>query len=375
MTRVLIVSPFSLIGGGEISILTIMKYLDRKRFSLSLVCYDEGPFPERARASGIETVVIPYRRQADSAWVVWRLVRFMRRGKFDVVHVNSLDLRAVVAARLAGIPCIGHLRVIHRFTWRDRLAVRLTRRCLASSQAVVDHFCSHAPSLCGKFKVAHCSVDVPAGIAPADIRKEFGLPPGSLLVGAVGRVDPWKGYEFLIEAARLVAGEEPQARFFLVGSPDWRSEEQVAYFHSLQKMATDAGLAGRCFFMGFREDVLPVIAAFDIIVVPSYEIADRRAARGEGFGRVAAEAMAMRRPVIASASGGLSEIVIHDVTGYLVTPKDAGAISRAILTLARDPSLRAAMGKAGAERFAQLCSPQRKVCQIEDTYDQVIAGA
>ena len=371
MIKVLYVSPFSHIGGGEISILTVINNLDKNRFSASLVTYGEGPFAEMARRRGIDTAVIRRSGPLSEISVITNLIAYIRQKDIDIVHVNSLDIRAGVAARLAGVPCVGHLRVIFPLTWRDRLFVRLSRVTIAVSKAAVDYFCEGASGYGKKFIVMPNMVDVPAEVKPAPLRSEFGIPEGAPLIGMAGRMDPFKGHNVFIDAAAIIKNDIPDARFFIVGGPSEGDAAEEEYFKQQKARADSAGMGDSIVFTGFRPDILNVIAALDVLVVPSRVIKKPRGISTEGFGRVAIEAMALGVPVVSSDAGGLKEIVRDGVSGIVVASDDPLAAARAVTGLLGDRERAAAVKSAAKRQFDELYS-LKSIEKIEELYRNVI---
>jgi glycosyltransferase involved in cell wall biosynthesis len=156
------------------------------------------------------------------------------------------------------------------------------------------------------------------------LRRRLGLPEHAWLAGLFGRLAPWKGQHIALDAlARL-----PDAHLVLVGAPLFGED---AYAQRLHEQAAVLGLADRVHFAGFQDDVPAWMKAMDVIVHTSTE--------PEPFGRVIVEGMAAGRPVIATAAGGVTEIVRHGRNGWLVKPADPRALADAIGALHADPAL------------------------------------
>jgi glycosyltransferase involved in cell wall biosynthesis len=369
--RVLYVSPFSHIGGGEISVLTVIDNLERARFSPSLICYEDGAFVERAREHGIETAVFRRAGLLSEGSIVRDLVRYIRRSGIRLVHVNSLDIRAGIAARLAGVPCIGHLRVVFPFTWRDRLFVRLSSATIAVSRSVVDEFCKESFSCRSKFIVMPNMVDVPEEVKPAPLRTEFNIPKDAPLVGMAGRMDPFKGHGVFIDAAVMIRKSFPEARFFIIGAPDPGNEGEEAYLEAQKARVRDSGLSDRVIFTGFRKDPLETIAALDVMVIPSRIIRKGAGIATEGFGRVAIEAMAVGVPVVSSDAGGLKEIIEDGVSGILVPMDDVDKTARAVIDLLQDGQKADTIRMSAKKRFDALYSV-RAMAGLQGLYDDIL---
>ena len=369
--NILYVSPFSHIGGGEVSILTVIANLKRDIFQPLLVCYEDGPFVDKAKRSGIETIVFRRTGLISEFSIIWKLVRYIKKKKICLMHVNSLDIRAGIAAWLAGIPFIGHLRVIFPFTWRDWLFVRLSIFTIAVSEAAADEFCKYSEVYRNKFIVIPNVADIPEAVRAAPLRSEFNIPESAVLIGMAGRMDPFKGHTIFIDAAPLIRKGAPQAWFFIIGGTSPGVGDEVEYLEMLKRRIRGLGLTESFIFTGFRDDILSTIAALDVMVVPSCVI--RKGARivTEGFGRVAIEAMAVGVPVVASDAGGLKEIIEPGVSGLLVPTGNSTLIAEAVIGLLRDRKKADAMRSAAKSRFEALYSP-RSLDRLYNVYDDII---
>ncbi len=167
-------------------------------------------------------------------------------------------------------------------------------------------------------------------------RRELSIPPSAKVVGMVARLEAAKGHVYLLEAAREVLRVEPDALFVLVGRGHLREE--------LEAVAARLGIGDHVVFTGFREDMLEIMATFDIFTLPSL---------WEGLGIVLLEAMAFRLPIVASRVGGITDVVVEGETGLLVPPRDPAALAAALVELLRDGEKRKAMGEKGYRRVAE----------------------
>ena len=365
--NILYVSQFSHIGGGEQSLLLILRNLDRAKWEPWLACYTHGELAEKARSLPVNVEVIKAAGLFRDFIAVAGLIRIIKKRSIDCVHVNSFDIRSAVAGLVCGVPVIGHLRVIFPMTWRDRFFVRVSRKIIAVSKAAVTELGLCFPS---RFTVIPNAVEKPTGLVPADLKGEYGFPPNYRAVGAIGRFDEMKGFGYFIEACALIKKELPDSCFFLVGSPE--NEKERIYLARLKETAQEAGIAKSLVFTGFREDILAVIAGLDAVVVSSVYTQMKASRRGEGFGRVAAEALAMNVPVVATRTGGLVEIIEDGKSGILVPPGDPAAIAASVAGILRDPRRREQMRREEERRFEELFTVERHMRLLERVYEQVL---
>jgi glycosyltransferase involved in cell wall biosynthesis len=166
-----------------------------------------------------------------------------------------------------------------------------------------------------------------------------------------------KGHRFLLEAARRLKTQGYQIQYCLAGEGSLRK--------SLEETATRLGLKDEVHFLGFVSDMPAFLSKVDICILPSLL---------EGLGVSVLEAMAAGKPVIASRVGGLPELVIDNVTGLLVAPRDIEGLANAISTLAGDKSLIRAMGKKGRERLKEKFTMEQTARQVEDYYYCLLEG-
>jgi glycosyltransferase involved in cell wall biosynthesis len=181
--------------------------------------------------------------------------------------------------------------------------------------------------------------EVAAGEARA-ARAELGVKDDEVLFGVFGRLQRWKGQDVFVEAAAEAARLRPATRFIVVGGSVFGLEPEFAA--ALKQRVSTLGLEGRIQFTGFRDDVARLMSACDVVCHTT------RVA--EPFGMVVIEAMDLGRPVIATAGGGPSEVIVSEQQGVLTPPDDPCALARQMLRLADDAELRARIGAGGAAR-------------------------
>jgi O-antigen biosynthesis protein len=187
------------------------------------------------------------------------------------------------------------------------------------------------------------------------VRREFGVSAEQVLVGTVARFSFQKGHEYTVEAIPAILKAFPQTRFLFVGEGPER--EKI-----LQK-SHDLGLQDVVFFSGARQDVAEALSAMDIFLLTSIF---------EGLPLSVLEAMAVGLPVIATRVSGTPEAVLHELTGLLIPPADAVAVSQAVKDLLADPELRRRMGRQGRLLVLHHFHKKHLVKQITDFYDQLI---
>jgi glycosyltransferase involved in cell wall biosynthesis len=192
----------------------------------------------------------------------------------------------------------------------------------------------------------------------ANVHEEFWLPHQAPVVGNVAALVRHKGHRHLIGAAAIVLRDIPDARFLIAGEGELRP--------ILERQIREQRLEKHVFLAGFRPDILSLHKGFDIFVMSSVT---------EGLGTSLLDAMACAKPVVATAAGGIPEVVVDGETGLLVPPRDDRALAAAVVRLLRDEALRARMGAAGLARVRNHFSAERMVRDTLAVYqDAVQAG-
>lgn len=305
-----------------------------------------------------------------------RVRRLIRDGRVDVVHTNSLKsgFYGCLAARLAGVPSVWHLRDRLSPDYLPRFALLATRaalrvlpsRVVCNSQetmATLPRGVRQSP--CKRPLVIPSPLqDVPVPTAaPGAMRggsDENGDRPFS--VGLVGRFAPWKGQ---LEAVRAFARDEvpSRARLLLIGAPMFGEED---YVDQVRREVTRLGLDGRVEFVGFVDDVLGTMAQLDVLVHASTV--------PEPFGQVVVEGMAAGVPVVATRGGGPSEIITDGVDGLLYTAGNAEELAGILARLHQDGDLRRRLRAAGFQRAADF-SADVIAPTVLTLYREMTAGA
>jgi L-malate glycosyltransferase len=362
------------VGGAERQAVELLKRIDLRRFDVSLAALRlEGPLYQEVAPIFPRVPQFPLTSfyNANAAKQLMRLRDWMIRKQVEILHAHDFyaGLLGAAAARLAGvrvIACQRHMRLSDRrvHEWGTRLTHRLAHRVLVNSEAIRDHLLAGGHIAPEKIVVIRngLSAAVERAVLDGDGRakrraallRELNLDEGAKLIGLVARLQPVKGHRYFIEAAGRIAAVEPKAHFLLVGDGALRGE--------IEEQAARAGVNDRVHLLGARNDAALIAAGFDVAVSASLS---------EGLSNAVMEAMAAGAPVVATAVGGTTELVIDDATGFLAPPADADALARRILDALRDPEWSARMAVQGRRRIFGLFSMRRMVESVEQLYDEM----
>lgn len=367
MTNVLLLSPTASAGGSERALADLARALPQFGYEPRAVLLEPGPLEGWLADAGCPVVTMPAGRTRElhrTAATVAGLVRLTRKSGAAVVLSSQSKAHVLggTAAALSRTPGIWWQHVIPDRSSIERVAARVPAAAVVcGSQAAVT--AQARITRRAWVRKVHPGTDIAAVAAHrgrgAAVRAALGWR-GHPLVGIVGRLQPWKGQQTFLRAAKLVTREHPDARFLIVGGAILGREG--SYPEDLERLASELGIRDRVHFSGHREDVWDWCDALDIVV---------HASTGEPFGLVIVEAMALRKPVIAAADGGPLEIVEDGVSGLLIRPGEPKALAAAVARLLREPGLAEKLA-ARAELRAHAFSVERMADGFAGIFDGVL---
>jgi glycosyltransferase involved in cell wall biosynthesis len=379
--RILALDHAGVLGGAELSMLDVVTGLGG---DVRVRLLADGPFRTRLAERGIDVQVVPMgalgavRKQGGvpslgSLAALWRVAGRIgdEARQSRVLYANSQKafVVAAVAGFRSGRPVVWHLRDLlgapHFSALNTRAVVALAnggaQRVITNSTATADAFVAHGGAR-DKVRVVHNGIDATTfdavSIAQAQALRERVAPGARYVLAVFGRLSPWKGQHTAISALTLLP---PDTHLCIVGAPLFGEDDYEA---ELRALAARLGVAPRVHFLGFRDDVAPLMKAADVVVHAS--------TLPEPFGRVVVEGMLAGRPVIATAAGGVGEIVTDGVTGLLVKPGSPDALAGAADRLRADPASAGTMASAGNAHARAAFSVQAMVQGVRTVLDEVM---
>ena len=351
-------------GGAQEHLLSLVMRLDRTRYDVSVVALSAGVTVRKLQKAEIPVLVID---DPDDTIAVGALAAHLAEVRADVVHAHMYRAETVATRALIALGEAGQRRpylvaTIHSSRIRsaeDQQHLReLTPhmdRLIAVSKAI-EHKLVDEQRCAAPVTLVYNGVDLDRydnQEACCTLPEEYGMEPGSQIVGVVARLEPEKGHPTLLEAWPKVLRAVPDAYLLIVGEGSRRD--------ALEAQARELRIAHRVVFTGRRDDVPAVTAALDVAVLPSYR---------EAQGMVILEAMALSRPVVASNVGGIPEMIEDGVTGLLVPPRDADALAAAIVKLLKNHPLADTLGRAGHDMVHDRFCIELMVGAIASIYDE-----
>ncbi|HVA31702.1 MAG TPA: glycosyltransferase [Gaiellaceae bacterium] len=307
-----------------------------------------------------------------------QLAQLIRNERPTILHTHTAKAGAVgrIAALLArgarppivvhtfhGHVLRGYFGRVQTFGFRrlERWLARTSTALVAVSPEVRDDLVALGVAPASKFTVVRLGIDLPRRVENDDVqrreaRRQMGLRDEAFVVGWVGRMTAVKRTELVVRALQDLVARNVDAFVVLVGDGPDRNQ--------LERYAHELGVIKRCLFLGYQEDVARFYDAIDVLVLPSIN---------EGTPVSVIEALAARRPAVATRVGGVPDVVRDGIDGFLVDADDRDALATRLAELAADPELRARMGEAGHARVIERYAVARLVDDVDKLYRSLLA--
>ena len=321
-------------------------------------------------------VVIPQlKRDINPVYDFFALLKLywlFRREKFDIVHTHTAKAGALgrLAAKLAGVPQVIHMFHGHNFygyfgvlgsamvIGAERFCNNFTDKIIALTELEKEDLIKF--KICKPEKIAivnsglelDCYKEV--NVDTLNIKQSLGIEPHLNLVGMISRLEPVKGADYIVRAAKIVIDKFVDVRFLIAGEGALREK--------METEARELGIFDKFLFLGWREDIGEILSVLDLLVQPSLN---------EAVGRILIEAGACKIPAVATKVGGIPEMIKDNETGILVLPKDADSLAQGILFLLENKEKRVAMGEKAKAWVDEKFSAEKMVNDISALYKQL----
>lgn len=364
--RVLQVCSAEGIGGGEAHVADLAVALSERGIDVELAVRPQSALPGLVgtRGRGLRWHQFALRNAVDVP-SARALARIVEEREVDVVHAHVARDYPVAALACRWAPRARLVLTRHHYLPLKRNP--LSRMLFAKAHVIAVSESVRATVIRSLDADARRVVTIPNWIdlaryrAPRDrhLERERTGVMRRVAVALVGQITPLKGHGELVRAAAMVAAERTDVEFLIYGEDH---EPGSPFLLKLEALVAELGLQGMVRFLGYTSDLPGVLAAVDVVVVPSWN---------EAFSLVTAEAMAAGKAIVASNAGALTELVADHKTGLLVPPRDAGALARAILRLASDPALVEALGRNASHAAARFAREPR-IDQVVALYERAL---
>lgn len=355
-------------GGSERQLYLLLKHMDLDAADPLVIVFNPSAltdYGDNIRALGIQVIPLPSSKNSPLKRLLW-LIRFLRGEKPDVVHSWSApdNPYAGTAGLFAGVP-------LRLGSFRDSLANRgfqslpklfqylAIHTCpilVVNTQSILEELLVCGFSANNLFLVKNC-VEIPSDSVDVDLPDSFS---GEVqLVGTVCNIRRKKNIHIFIEGFSLLTNYYHNLRGVIVGQP---IPDEFDYYQSIQRLIKEKGLTEKIFLLGFRDDAPLLVSRFEVFCLLS---------DFEGTPNAVLEAMAAGRPVIASNTSGIPDLVQDGVTGYLIPPGDATAFASALEKMLNNPH-REEMGAAGRKRVESNYGCEQAAAQMLQLYQQLL---
>jgi glycosyltransferase involved in cell wall biosynthesis len=346
--------------GGQSQVMYTVRGLRRLDHRTALLAHPQGELFRRM-SEGVDLIPLAPRNEVDLA-AAWKLSRVLKQMQPDVIQAHDPHAVAMASTALSissptPKPSLVATRRIEFPLSRNsfsRWKYSQVDRFIAISAAVRDRLVADGvPG--NRVSIVHEGVDVDriARLQPASVHAAFYLPTHAPVIGNIGALTAQKNQHDLIEAAALVVREVPDARFIILGEGELRSElEQQIHRKHLER---------HVMLGGFRTDVMALLKGFDVFALSSTH---------EGMCTSLVDAMAASKAAVATAVGGVPEVLVDGRTGFLVPPHDPHALAQKLVVLLKDAALRDRFGHAGLARARDHFTVERMVERTLAVYTQ-----
>ena len=362
------------IGGAERQLYELGRMLLGSHYRpIVFTLLPDGPYIDLLQKAGVQVFVFPRKHRFDP-FPIWQISRLMRREKVMILHTYGFygSVYGILATLFFRPPLVISSERATRSWVRplnnplyfavQRYLARRTDYLVANAEAVKNFVAAEKGISADKVGVIYNGVDVTRFSnldreREAILRTTLGIADDEKLVGVIARLDPMKDHVTFLRAVPFILQYAPNTRFLIVGAGRLRDE--------LESLTRQLAIADRVIFTGSQQgdQLIDMMSALDILVSSSKE--------GEGCSNAILEAMALRKPVVATRIGGSPELVIDGKTGLLVDAQDPIALAEAIRRLLEDDSLRNTLGAAGYQRMLSRFSVQRMVQETVELYESL----
>lgn len=365
-------------GGIKTHILSLIEHLDPEKYQV-YVAGPENSVIEDLKNKNVITYLVDVGeglRFIRDIKAILHLRNIIKDEGIFMVHAHSYKaaLLGGLAARWAKAPLTvftlhnfiveeGAGRFKHLFyDVTERFLPSMADRVITVSKALRRRVIDKGKAENSKVTMIHNGISLRSAVSFSSrrvtaLKHQLSLPSKAPLVVTVARLAPQKGVKFLLTAATHVLREVPNAQFLIVGDGPLKKDLEI--------MVEKSGVRRKIFFTGFRDDVRDILAACDIFVLPSLT---------EGLPLTVLEAMAAGKPVVATAVGGIPEVVLDRETGFLVPPRKPMPLAKAISFLLLNKEVAIQMGMAGRRRAEEEFNLRRTIGETEKVYDELIEG-
>lgn len=381
MKNILFIHQSAELYGSDKTLLLLLKYLDKTKYSPVVVLPFDGPLKLEIEKENITVVIAPVLKLYRKMFTPKNLLKFFRdirtsvsildnlnkQYNFDLVYSNTLAvLLGMIYARKRKIKHIWHVHeiIVHPkviASFFPKLLNKYSDVVICNSFATMKNLVDRKRELEKKTIVIYNGIESEKSKAIIFSREDFGYNDDDIIITLVGRISRLKGHKWLLNTYLKHFDQKANVKLLFVGSP---VEGQEYYLTDIEQFIIENKLEKRVKIISFTKNLSQVWKITDIAIMPSSE--------AESFGLVAVEAMLAKKPVIGSNHGGLTEVIIDYETGFLVEPNNVAALSVALSKLIDNPVLRKSFGENGYQRAIKEFSVDQYVQSFETIFSEML---
>jgi glycosyltransferase involved in cell wall biosynthesis len=354
------------IGGMERVIMDLCRYVDPSKFRFTVCCTSvRGPLADQIEAEGVPVIFCENQTRMGKYLRGLEIGRILRAQRADILHTHNTTafIDGLIGARLARVPVMIHTDhcknypIEWRWTIAENLASRFVDRMVAVSHHTKSELMQYEKIPESRLTVIHNGINprLTRTVSLEAMRRELGFSPDQLIVGTIGRLEPQKGLDLLLAAVPAVSESCPNARFLIVGGGSLEAE--------LKAQARSLGIADRVVFTGWRTDAIDLMQLLDCFVSTS---------NFEGLPMVMLEAMAFGKPMVATAVGGVPEILEDGFNGLCIGRRDPALVAAALLRVIKDDVFRHRLGQNSRARYEERFTAQAMAAAYQRIYEQYL---
>ena len=355
------------IGGMERVIMELCRYVDPSRYKLSICCISKrGPLADIMEAEGVPVYFCQNQSKIGKYLRGFELAGVFADQNVDLLHTHHMPafIDSTVGAQIARVPILINTDHCKQYPiekhWQvlENTAARFADTIVAVSQHTRNDLIQYQRIAPEKIQVIYNGIDIKMRRQEKadDLRRELGLEHDAIVFGTAARLEHQKGLDLLIDAAPLVLQRMPKARFLIVGGGSLEQE--------LRQRAAALGLERQVIVTGYRTDAVDLMQTFDCFVQTSHF---------EGMPMALLEAMALSKPIVATAVGGVPEVVEDGVCATLISSRSPQDLTDALVGATADPVVRQRIGDAGRQRYERNFTAASMVSQYERLYEHYLA--
>lgn len=352
-------------GGMEKVIQNLCRGLDKGRFNVMACCLTKkGEYAEELEREGYKVYLCSQVNRLNKYTKSWRVKNILEREKIHILHSHNTQafLDGVVGAKLARTPVFIHTDHVRKFPDRlrymvaEKIASYFVDEIVAVSNHVKENLIKYEKIPSHKISIIYNGTDFSPSKNPdviSAVRDEFNIKPDEKVVGCVARLRPQKAYELFLKVAARILGQISNVKFLIVGD----GEE----YNRLVNLCNYLGITSYVYFTGARADVERVISIFDVFLLTSLY---------EGMPICLLESMASGIPIVATAVGGVPELIQDGVSGFVVHSRDPDQIAERVIRLLSNDDLRIKMGRTGQRVYQTKFTAKKMVAQYTELYQR-----